>query len=256
MRKMVVLLIPMFVVFLFSCSTQSPIKQKYVVSFDTSISIISEIADVEVNEGDRISEPTIVQNVVFNERNLEFEGWYLFGEYFDFNSEITQDITLVARWKIIDIYQASLSNLYSPNVISGSRVYIAKITHRMDVSFNVHPVTEISTKYGIDTLIYLKGSVNNGYVWISGGEVESNIYKYFDLYPFPVKIGYYHLIYEYDVLYNEGDLIPTGLYGFTRIPLETYDSSKTIEEQNEETLAIIQPFIDAIDSYNNSLLND
>jgi hypothetical protein len=42
----------------------------------------------------------------------------------------------------------------------------------------------------------------------------------------------------------------TGLYGYSRILLSTYDSTKTLHEQNEETLAILQPFIDALDAHN------
>lgn len=42
----------------------------------------------------------------------------------------------------------------------------------------------------------------------------------------------------------------TGLYGYSRILLSTYDSTKALHEQNEETLAILQPFINALDVFN------
>lgn len=256
MKKLLLCLMFLLTGFLFGCTNSSSVNYEYYyVSFDVSINIVPTIPSIEVKKGESIDEPTILSSTTYKEREIVFEGWYLYGEPFNFNSKITKDITLIARWKTIDTYSASLIDLLSSNTISNYRYYIARITHRVDTSFNVHAAFEVATKFGIEEHAYIKGNSSRGYIWIIGGEIETNIYKHFDLYPFSVKIGSYHLICERDTNYSEEDGIPRGLgiYGYSVIVLESFDPLKSIDEQDQGTLAILQPFINAINFYNNSL---
>ena len=65
---------------------------RYVVSFDTDGG--SLITPRYVNENQLVSQP-----VSPTKENAIFEGWYLNNEIFDFNTPITSNITLVAKWK-------------------------------------------------------------------------------------------------------------------------------------------------------------
>jgi hypothetical protein len=249
LRKILLFITILSTVLLASC-TDLEDKAVYTVSFDTSIDVIPQIESIRVDQGKKVIPPEINTNVSYKTYNLEFEGWYLGNALFDFDSEITEDVHLEARWKIIASFSGSMINLLDSVAIGYRRYFIAKITDPIEITLDIHPAFEVATKYGIEDAVYLKGSMNDGYVWITGGEIESNIYKYFDFYPHPVQINQYHLIIERDVIEIEEGRMQTGLYGYSRILLSTYDSSKNPYEQNDETLAILQPFIDAIDAYN------
>ena len=65
---------------------------KYTVRFDTTGG--DTIAPVKVKENEKVSAPKDP-----TKENAEFIGWYLDGQKFDFNSKITKNITLEAKWK-------------------------------------------------------------------------------------------------------------------------------------------------------------
>lgn len=249
MKKILFLITIILTALLVSCA-DNEVKSVYTVSFNTTIDVVSQIESIRVSQGNKITPPEISTNVSYKTYDLEFEGWYLNNTLFDFDSEINENIHLVARWKTIASFSGSLVNLLDSVAIGYRRYFIAKITEPIEITFDIHLALEVATKYGIEDIVFLKGSMNDGYVWITGGEIESNIYKYFDFYPHPVQINQYHLIIELDVLELEEGRMQTGLYGYSRILLSTYDSTKALHEQNEETLAILQPFINALDVFN------
>ena len=65
---------------------------EYKVSFITNTE--QTINDVTVKYGEKIEKPNITNSDCF-----EFIGWYLNDEIYDFNSKVTSDITLVAKWE-------------------------------------------------------------------------------------------------------------------------------------------------------------
>ncbi|MBQ3021044.1 MAG: InlB B-repeat-containing protein [Bacilli bacterium] len=66
-------------------------KPTYTVTFSTDGTAILETQNVK--ENDFAVEPTVP-----TKEGYVFAGWYLNGERFDFNAEVTEDIVLVARW--------------------------------------------------------------------------------------------------------------------------------------------------------------
>ncbi len=56
----------------------------------------TSVAAEKVVNGQTVSEP---QTPVLN--GYIFDGWYLNGEEFDFNTKITEDITLTGKWNSI-----------------------------------------------------------------------------------------------------------------------------------------------------------
>ena len=250
MKKISLLFLTMLLGILVGCTDSSDPDDgtMYTVSFDTSIDVISGIEDIRVPSGKTVDAPEISTDVTYEEYDLEFEGWYLDGVLFDFSSAITDDTHLEARWKTITPLTTQLADLLDLVAVGYRRYFIAKITDPIDVTFDAYPFP-MATKYGIEDPVYLKGSTNNGYVWIHGGEIEPNISLYLDYFPRPVETGHYHLIIQHESWEEQYGRDQKGIYGHSLIVLPTYDPTKGLHEQNEETMAILQPYIDAIDAY-------
>lgn len=98
--------------------------KKHVVSFDADNN--TEIVKVEVKNKAKVEKPTDPVK-----ENYLFMGWTLNGEVFDFESEITGDITLVGSWDII-------KSTVSFDTLGGSKVedvlvdYDTKLTKPTD----------------------------------------------------------------------------------------------------------------------------
>ena len=73
---------------------QVDVKPKYIITFDSSGG--TEVAPIEVREGSTAIPPTNPTKTNYN-----FNGWYLNDAFFDFNTPITGNITLVAKWEKI-----------------------------------------------------------------------------------------------------------------------------------------------------------
>lgn len=87
---LIILLVGMF--FLSGCF----FSNKYEVSFKTNGG--SEVENIQVKSGNTLDEPDTPKKEGF-----VFEGWYLDGEEYDFDSEVKKDMTLVAKWRKVDI---------------------------------------------------------------------------------------------------------------------------------------------------------
>lgn len=93
-------------------------KKQYIISFNTNGG--STINDKVVEEGNRVSKP-------FDPKleNANFIGWYLNDELFDFNTEISSNLTLVARWS--NNYQVTFdtdggSNIFPRTIEEGKTI--------------------------------------------------------------------------------------------------------------------------------------
>ena len=71
-----------------------PTEKQYTVTFDYDDGKTENVEKV-VKEGSKVEQPTIPSR-----EGYTFVEWQHEGKQFDFNTEITQDITLTAKWKI------------------------------------------------------------------------------------------------------------------------------------------------------------
>lgn len=67
------------------------------VTVEFAAKIGAGIAPVSVKVGETITEPIAPESSEYT-----FQGWYLNGEKFDFNTPITKNIKLEAKWKKIE----------------------------------------------------------------------------------------------------------------------------------------------------------
>lgn len=70
-------------------------KKVYTISFDTDGG--NEVISQQVEEGGKINKPADPTR-----EGYEFLGWYLDGEYFDFESSVEKDMKLEAKWKALE----------------------------------------------------------------------------------------------------------------------------------------------------------
>src|SRR5690554_1894748 len=90
MKKFLGFTLMLFTAFLLvACGTN-----EYTVTFDSNGG--SEVASVVVEEGSKVDEPSEPTRLGY-----DFIEWQLEGETFDFNTAITENITLIAAWKEI-----------------------------------------------------------------------------------------------------------------------------------------------------------
>lgn len=69
----------------------TPTEKKYTVTFDSNGG--SQVDSQYVVEGNKVTQPSNPTRSDYN-----FEGWLLNGSVYNFNSPVTSDITLVAKW--------------------------------------------------------------------------------------------------------------------------------------------------------------
>lgn len=86
MKTAFVLTLVLSLVVLTSC------KKKFTVTFNSNGG--TAIEAVEVKKGEKVTKPSDPTREGF-----DFEGWTLNGELYDFNQEVKEDITLIAKWK-------------------------------------------------------------------------------------------------------------------------------------------------------------
>lgn len=88
---------------------KAPDKEIYTVTFDSDGG--SSVASQKVEEGNKVLEPSVVKE------GYTFLGWYLGNNKYDFNTPITSNITLKARWQ-----KVGGGNVDVPSVISVTSV--------------------------------------------------------------------------------------------------------------------------------------
>lgn len=95
MKKVKLGLMLLAVCFLITgCKNKKDEVANYMVIFDTDGG--SLVASQTIEKGDKIDEPAILEKDGYT-----FDGWYVNGEKFDFNTTIEEDIKLVAKWTIV-----------------------------------------------------------------------------------------------------------------------------------------------------------
>ncbi len=106
-------------------ASYTPLPQ-YTVTFDSEGG--SAVQSQTVYEGSKVTKPSNP-----TKGDNEFDGWYLNGSKYDFNTAVTRDITLVAKWKEKNYeYKvvATKSDNYSPD--SDLKIY----RNNVEIPFN------------------------------------------------------------------------------------------------------------------------
>ena len=73
-------------------------NKKYTITFKTNGG--STVDNITVRSGNTITEPEEP-----TKEGYIFDGWYLDGEEFNFDTEISEDMTLVAKWSSVDVVE-------------------------------------------------------------------------------------------------------------------------------------------------------
>ena len=86
-------------------------KQWFTVTFDSDNGAVAAFATKNVLEGDKVSAPeTNPTKADTDDEKYKFDGWYTTeGTAFDFNTEITDNITLIAHYAVTHIYKVSFN---------------------------------------------------------------------------------------------------------------------------------------------------
>lgn len=131
--------------------------KKYVVTFDSDGG--SKLDSTEVEEGKKLSvpdEPT--------KEGYEFIGWTLNDKAYDFETEVTKDITLKATWKKIEDSKKTYTVTFDTD--GGNKISSKKVVEGNKVSKPINP-----TKSGYT----FEGWTLNGKTYNFSSKVNSNI---------------------------------------------------------------------------------
>lgn len=242
------------VILLIGCNDSSKLYQ---VTFDKVIEEAPEVDSYEIAKGSYITQPEYIGEIIYNEITYLFDGWYFNDQLFDFTQKVNSDVNLVAHWKYIQYYPGSLTDLHDYDYVlrlSNMVIYIGKIEEKLETIFFDHYYLNVLTRYSLEIETILYGLADYEDIYILGGEVEANIYKYFQYYPKEIDLNKFYFIIDIDrtKLVYEHPVTISHIAGHSVIELFSYDPSKALDEQSEDVLAIIQPYIDAINAYNTS----
>ena len=94
-------------------------KKTFNVTFDANGGVLNGAEVVAVVKGEKVSEPTAPIKHESLGWTFEFAGWTLNGEDFDFETAITGDITLVAKWTAISPEVPDLGDGFPENPEDG-----------------------------------------------------------------------------------------------------------------------------------------
>ena len=83
-------------------SSETPVEGNCTVTFDADGG--TAVAAATVKKGEKVARPADPQKIS-KEYEYEFLGWYYGDTEWDFeNNAVTEDITLVAKWKLVGNY--------------------------------------------------------------------------------------------------------------------------------------------------------
>lgn len=89
-KLMVLVISALFILTACSCS-----KKEYTITFDTDGG--SLIDEVKVSNGEKVTKPSDPIK-----EGYTFDGWYIGEVKYDFSKEVTSDLTLKAKWSLIE----------------------------------------------------------------------------------------------------------------------------------------------------------
>ena len=238
-----------FSILLFGCTTETP---SFEVAFDQIIDNAPAVEPQTIKEGQMVIQPTYIESIIYHDYTYQFDGWFVEDVPFDFNTKVTSDIQLEARWVRTETFSGLLINIHDYDyIIQSKNMFIIRINNLSGTVYKTHPIFNTFTKYSVDVIETILGQVEPEYIYVVGGEEEYNIYKYFDLYPFILEVNSYYFVITGDSsVYNSDEHFYSLLSGFDVIKLNTYNPLLPPEEQDELTLLIIGPYLEAVANAN------
>ena len=106
---------------------------KYEVKFNTNGGTIIEVQSIKKGEtASKPADPT--------KDGYVFDNWYLNDEVYDFSKEVTEDITLEARWTEVDIDKEEYTVTF--NTDGGSKISSVKVTEGNKVTKPTNPTKD------------------------------------------------------------------------------------------------------------------
>ena len=137
-------------------------EKTYIVKFNTDGG--SKVADLKVVEGKTVTKPA---NPI--KEGYTFAGWYLNGKQYDFNTKVTANITLTAKWEVSK-YTVTF-NTDGGNAIASQKVeYGKKATKPQDPTKKYYKFVEWQLngkKYDFNSPV--KGNITIKAVWLRDG---------------------------------------------------------------------------------------
>ncbi|MCQ2753317.1 MAG: InlB B-repeat-containing protein [Bacilli bacterium] len=95
MKKTILMIIPLATISLLASCNEAP--KQHTVTFDSDNG--TPVASQTVYHGETIYEPTKPTKPSSTEYTFQFDEWQLNGKKYDFNTPVTSDFTLKAKWK-------------------------------------------------------------------------------------------------------------------------------------------------------------
>lgn len=250
MKQSILLTLNLLIIVLLVACRES---NTYLVSFNMTIEHphLIAIEPQTIKHGKQALDPQFVSP----SQTWIFEGWYFENQLFDFNQAIETNITLHAKWTILES---------TPLFIDISNPLIA-LEHFTDIKIirvlnKIKTTTsdgleldKVATHYQIEIIENLMGHMNQDYIVVRGGSYSSYLTYFYIDYPKELDVNKYYLIFtrpndsdyysDFDIY--EGDYI-LFYPGFNVIDLFLYNPYLSIDEQLELVKSILQPYIDAI----------
>lgn len=113
----------------------NPDVKKYTVTFDSNGG--STVGSMEVEEGKKAISPSMPTR-----EGYKFIEWTLDGKTFSFDTTITKDITLVAKWEKIEDKEEIVTYTVTFNTDGGSKISSKKVTEGNKVSKPSNPTKD------------------------------------------------------------------------------------------------------------------
>jgi len=122
----------------------------YTVTFETDGG--SSTASQKVDEGKLVTKPTDPKK-----DGNKFIGWYLNDKEYDFNTKVTKDITLVAKWEKIFVITYKIEE--TDSYVGQVKIFVLKDGEKVD---GIVDITTIKGKTAYNKEISKDGYVTNG----------------------------------------------------------------------------------------------
>ena len=142
-------------------------KNSYTVTFDSNGGTAVDGATVEY--GAKFSEPINPTKAADEEFTYEFAGWLLNGEAYDFNTPVTENITLVASWTEIPVAATIYTVTFDSN--GGTTVSNRYVEEGFAVDRPADPTREATVEYTYE----FAGWLLNGMPYNFDSAVTDNI---------------------------------------------------------------------------------
>lgn len=143
-------------------------NKTYIVKFDTDGG--NTIENQEVKENELVVKPTDP-----TKNDNVFVNWMLNDKVYDFQTAVTSDLTLKAKWQVMYNVTAKLEeNEYSQKVLENEKVDVSKFTFPEREGYVIKIYQDDSTEYNLDNPVTSNISLTANYVALNKYKVKFN----------------------------------------------------------------------------------